>query len=298
MPLYPIDKDYAERMTGFDLEKFSVGVANCEECGHEFIHPVPTAVFLEAFYARYMSKAKEGFYRERAYAEIPGSFRDRYEPWLRKLAQLGIGNGRLLDVGAGLGMFLRLAQQHGFNVIGIEPNGEAAENLVRAFDIEVHNCLFEDAKLKGTVDVVTMWDLLEHLAHPRAALEKAWTLLSSEGVLVLEIPARDSLLHYVAKLLFQFTVGVVRRPLYLVCGVHHLHYFSEKDISRLLEDCGFHVLDVQRSETEFGSLCRRGVRGWRSIPSGVYNVGLRGMLFAARLLDMQNKLIVFAGKCS
>lgn len=50
-----------------------------------------------------------------------------------------------------------------------------------------------------TVDLITMWDLLEHLADPRNALMKANRILAERGLLVLEIPDRDSHLHDLAK---------------------------------------------------------------------------------------------------
>lgn len=294
-PTYPIDTDHPSNLSGVDVRRAGLGVAICPDCGHEFIQPVPQAPFLAAYYASYMSKAKSGFYRERAEGDIPARFRQRYERWLTILERSLGRKARLLDVGAGLGMFLRLAREKGFEVVGVEPNGEAAECLRKNFDIPVVNGLFEDVSLDEQVDIITMWDLLEHLANPRAALRKAAGLIHDKGLLVLEIPARDSLLHYLAKFLYRASNGKIRRPLYLVCGVHHLHYFSEADITRLLDETGFKIQEVHRGETELASLYHGG-SGERSVSTVVYNMALVAVFGMARLLRKQNKLIVFARK--
>lgn len=57
---------------------------------------------------------------------------------------LGVSDPVLLDVGCGLGMFLRLARDHGFTVRGLEPNTEAVERLQAEYEIFVHNTLLEE----------------------------------------------------------------------------------------------------------------------------------------------------------
>lgn len=293
---YPIDTHHASRLAGMEIAGLGVGVAVCGRCGHESIQPVPSPAFLEAYYSAYMSSAKSGFYQERAAETIPERFRGRYTPWLDRIhAMVGGRQRRLLDIGAGLGMFLRLARECGFDVQGVEPNKEAADALFERFGIPVVNGLFEDVELAEKVDVVTMWDLLEHLADPRSALEKAASLVVSGGLLVMEIPARDSLLHNLAKASYRLSGGRIRRPLLLVCGVHHLHYFSQRDISHLMNECGFEVKEIHRGETELASLYR-GHDQRRSVASKAYNVALTSVFWMARLLRRQNKLIIFARK--
>jgi 2-polyprenyl-3-methyl-5-hydroxy-6-metoxy-1,4-benzoquinol methylase len=294
---FPIDSDYASQMSGIPLKHVDIGVAVCSDCTHEYINPVPDERFLKAFYSNYMSSAKSGFYRERSADDIPLCFRVRYEPWLMILKSLVGERCSLLDVGAGLGMFLRLAREHGFKVQGVEPSLDAAVALQANHHITVINSFFEQVELHDKVDVVSMWDLLEHLANPRYALGKAAGLLNADGILVLEIPARDSLLHDLAKVLYRISAGRIRRPLYLVCGVHHLHYFSQVGISGLLEECGFKVKQVHRGETELESLYR-GRQGKRSAAELAYNASLTLIFWLARQLGRQNKLIVFAQRVS
>ena len=57
---------------------------------------------------------------------------------------LDVNVPKLLDVGCGLGMFLRLAREKGFQVYGIEPNAEAVERLEKRCSIKAYNTLLED----------------------------------------------------------------------------------------------------------------------------------------------------------
>jgi len=290
--MFPIDTEFAGRISGMDLSGLHVGVARCDGCGHQFIWPVPQPAFLEAFYATYMSVAKDGFYRERSRQEIPVSFRKYYGWWLDRLRAAG-GQGSLLDVGSGLGMFLRLAKEHGFEVAGVEPNREAADALEERYGIPVHRCLLEELNTPAEYDVVSMWDLLEHVPDPRAAMVKVREVLKPGGLLVLETPVRDSFIHWLAKGLYRVSAGRIRRPLFRVYGIHHLQYFSEDSIRGFLADYGFEVIEARRDETDVHALLKQPGSGNR-LKVEAYNTAMRGAFLLARLLKKRNKLIILA----
>jgi 2-polyprenyl-3-methyl-5-hydroxy-6-metoxy-1,4-benzoquinol methylase len=299
---YPIDEKYAEHVSGISIHDASVSVALCLTCKHEYIYPVPNESFLTAFYASYMSGAKSGFYKARSVdIDIPVSFTMRYSSHLAIIKKLLSKKDAptLLDVGCGLGMFLRLAKSEGFDVYGIEPNNEAATITSDKFNIPVENCLFENSSPSKYFDVITMWDLLEHLQNPNLALNKAKSLLTNRGLLVIEIPASDSLLHRLAKILYISSFGMIRRPLYLVCGIHHLNYFSEKNISKLLTEHGYEIAYIIRSETDIMSLYKKGDKHSSMLNRIVikfYNISLTTLFLISRLFKNQNKLILFARK--
>lgn len=294
--LYRVDMAYAQAMSGIAIEKPFPEVCRCDNCGHQFINPEPNDQYLAQFYSNYMSRAKTGFYRDRYSEAIPESFRDKYSPYLRQIESYVEMPSRLLDIGSGLGMFLRLAKEYGYEVEGLEPNTESANRVNQEYGIKVNNMLLSrfDVSDIEAYQVVTMWDLLEHLRDPQKALEGVANIMSDNGVLVMEIPVRDSVLHYTAKMLYKASFGRISRPLYLVCGVHHLNYFSEQGIRRLLEDKGFRVLRAERTETNLQSLRRGGAQS--SGAQRIFNMALSAMFSIARLLRMQNKLIIYAKK--
>ena len=96
--------------------------------------------------------------------------------------------GRLLDIGAGTGYFLRAAKKRGWFVMGIEPNLSArtlanlkAPNTV--FDAETLQTLPEKS-----FDVITLWHVLEHLPNLEEDVKTFQKLLKPNGRIVVAVP--------------------------------------------------------------------------------------------------------------
>jgi len=95
----------------------------------------------------------------------------------------------LLDVGAGTGGFLEMARSFGFDVLGVEPDSWAVQQMQEVFPhVQVINQLFEDAELEGSFDIICFIDTFEHFAYPVEAMTKAVELLASDGLIMLEMP--------------------------------------------------------------------------------------------------------------
>ncbi|GEM_PF-705434 len=266
-------------------EEYSV--CSCEGCGHLAIRPVPSPEFLDLFYRSYMDAASRGFYRAHFEDEREdGPHVVRARARATALARRSRG-GRLLDVGCGPGVFLRVARQAGFEVFGVEPHAETADMAHRRTGARmcvapIERADWEDASL----DVVTMWDVLEHLRDPRDAVARASRWVRPGGWLGLETPDAGSLLHRLARASFRATGGRVTKPM-SIYDVHHLHYFDGKGLRRLLAEHGFTVDGVWRESTALDQYADppygRGVQ-----------LGLKGVFLLADLLGWQNKQIVIA----
>jgi 2-polyprenyl-3-methyl-5-hydroxy-6-metoxy-1,4-benzoquinol methylase len=154
----------------------------------------------------------------------------RYLTFRRVADVLGPANGRsLLDVGAYCGYFLDVARERGFRAEGIELSRWAVEQA-RRLGVTVHReTLGERAATGARYDVVTLWDVIEHVADPRTELEAAFRLLNPGGALyVATIDAGSP----VARLLG-------RRWPWLMDM--HLYYFNRETIAVLLDQVGFDV---------------------------------------------------------
>ena len=103
--------------------------------------------------------------------------------------------GRLLDVGCATGTFMyEMKRLGGWEAYGIEPNERAATYARQRFGFDVHVGTLEDADLpSGSFDVVTLWNVLEHLHTPRADLVRVHRLLKEGGLLVFSIPNLEGL---------------------------------------------------------------------------------------------------------
>ena len=91
----------------------------------------------------------------------------------------------LLDVGASSGAFLSSAQALGFKAEGVEPSEGAAETA-RSLGLNVHTGTLETVALASSqYDVITLFEVIEHLADPTALLKTCHRLLKPSGIMVI-----------------------------------------------------------------------------------------------------------------
>jgi SAM-dependent methyltransferase len=97
--------------------------------------------------------------------------------------------GRALDVGCGPGVFLAALRGAGWDVWGVEPGAQAAAAARRALGPQIFHGTLDGAELpQRAFDLVTMWDVIEHLPDPGATLRKLGELLAPGGVLLIQTP--------------------------------------------------------------------------------------------------------------
>jgi 2-polyprenyl-3-methyl-5-hydroxy-6-metoxy-1,4-benzoquinol methylase len=144
-----------------------------------------------------------------------------------------IPSGHLLDVGCHVGTFMQVAAARGFDVAGVEPSRWAAE-VARGRGVgPVHGGAIEDAPLpEGGYDVVTLWDVIEHLPDPAIDVRAIFGALRPGGVFAVSTMDVDSL--------FARVLGR-RWPWYMQM---HLVYFSRQTLSEMLRREGFQIADV------------------------------------------------------
>lgn len=116
----------------------------------------------------------------------------KYMLWrkVRMLERYNGGPGKVLDIGAGTGDFLRVARRRKWNIAGVEPN-----RLARGLANEKHVPLFKDFKEieNFKYDVITLWHTLEHLPDLDQYIEKIKGHLESEGIVAVAVPNFKSL---------------------------------------------------------------------------------------------------------
>jgi 2-polyprenyl-3-methyl-5-hydroxy-6-metoxy-1,4-benzoquinol methylase len=129
--------------------------------------------------------------------------------------------GVLLDIGTGTGDFLSQAKQSGWQIIGVEPN-EKARNIALQKGVTYigHTSELED----HSVDVITMWHVLEHVPDVNAQIKELKRLLKPDGTIVVAVPNFNS---YDAKYYGKFWAAYdVPR---------HLWHFSRLSIEKFFE---------------------------------------------------------------
>jgi SAM-dependent methyltransferase len=144
--------------------------------------------------------------------------------WIESLR----GSGRILDVGAAYGLFLKVARRRGWDATGVEIAPDCAREASRLSGAPVVIGDFLDASLDGRFDVVCMFDVIEHLRDPLAALRRAHDLLEPGGILAVET---GDLASPWARLL--------GRRWYFLDPPQHLTYFTAAGLMRALRAGGF-----------------------------------------------------------
>jgi 2-polyprenyl-3-methyl-5-hydroxy-6-metoxy-1,4-benzoquinol methylase len=146
----------------------------------------------------------------------------------RHLPRLPMGGGILLDVGCGDGAFLSLARACGWDVVGLDPDPEAAANASRQ-GLTVHQGGIEYFQgQSGLFDVITLNHVIEHVHEPVEVLKACRTLLKPGGRLWLETPNIDGFGH--AR--FQKNWRGLETP-------RHLVLFNRRSIREALVSAGF-----------------------------------------------------------
>ncbi|BDG60365.1 hypothetical protein caldi_14550 [Caldinitratiruptor microaerophilus] len=101
----------------------------------------------------------------------------------------GAYRGELLDVGCGSGQFLANMRARGWNVLGVEPDGEAVRVAREHFGLTVSQGTLEEVDLReGTFDAVTLNHVIEHVLDPVGILRSCRRVLKPGGLLVVVTP--------------------------------------------------------------------------------------------------------------
>lgn len=143
-------------------------------------------------------------------------------------------SGVLLDIGCADGSFLQVMQKYpGWRVEGVETS-EYAAKLARQAGISVFTGSLAEAQFADQAfDVITLWDVLEHLPDPTGTLVEIRRLLKPDGILLARIPNGAS---WEARWFGQHWSGVD--------APRHFYIFTLITIRKMLEKTGFHWLGL------------------------------------------------------
>jgi 2-polyprenyl-3-methyl-5-hydroxy-6-metoxy-1,4-benzoquinol methylase len=148
-------------------------------------------------------------------------------------SQLGLikkhkNSATILDIGCGEGFFLFSAAKQGYTTKGIEISQNAAAYAGREFGLDVEARPFEELKFPDNYfDVVTLWQVLEHVPYPLIVLKEVHRILKPEGLLATSTPDIESIL---AKI-FRKKWWNLRRL--------HVNQFTSKTLADMLRRAGF-----------------------------------------------------------
>lgn len=215
------------------LARGRFSIRACTHCGLRFLWPQPGPLELQALYddSYFSSEDSEGRgYSD--YLEQPENHRRLFRDRLARLPRPSPG-ARLLDFGAAAGFFVEQASQVGWNAEGIEINDRMARYGRDVLGCRISNSSLEQLRdAEVSFDLVTMWEVIEHLAQPGETLRQIHALLRPGGHLALSTPDCGSI---AARLMGKRWLGWRKIP-------EHLYFFDSATLTRLLNRSGFDIL--------------------------------------------------------
>jgi SAM-dependent methyltransferase len=247
-PLEELDDRY-ERLPACDLcgassadhpvvfWKHNTPVVRCRSCGLLYSNP------------RWLTKHLFGYYDESYLQEYkrtiqetstdPVENRLRWQPFLDILSSARQAN-RLLDVGCATGEFMLVAKANGWEAYGVEPGVPAAEVAKQSTGCQVHAGTLDTAPYPdGWFDVVTLWDVIEHVQSPSQYFADVARLVRPGGLVGITTPNIRSVSYW--------ALG----PHWSVVGPNgHIYYFAPGTLKRLLEKSGFSLTSMHSMVAE------------------------------------------------
>lgn len=201
-------------------------VVKCKNCGLIYTNPRINNEILIKIYER----VEDQFYiNERKHKIITAQ---------RNLSTIEkfVKKGRILDIGCHAGFFLDAARQRGWETYGVEPSITAAKYAAEKLGLNVFTGQLMQADFEHSFfDVVTMYQVLEHLPDPSTELTKINRILKNNGLVVIDVPNIAS-----------FWAKSLRTKWWFMKDMHTYH-FTPKTLTKMLEKTGFKVIKTASS---------------------------------------------------
>lgn len=214
------------------FNEFGIDILRCDNCRHVF-SSYAAETHYDGFWGEDV-KDLDVFYWNEAHARMYQDFCHRF---------VAGRSGRLLDVGCGLGFFLKtMAQYDNWEADGCEISPAAVHYARETLGLDRVVCgRLEDANFSpGTFDLITMWDVIEHLLEPDVLLQQCHALLKPGGICFMHTP---NVRVQLPKARLKALVRGMQQGIGYLQPRDHLHHYSTHSLRKLLERNGFAPVD-------------------------------------------------------
>lgn len=204
-------------------------IVRCKNCNLIYTNPRLKKNYLKNLYSEeYFNNENSGVLGYEHYVKDEENIKKTFERRLKKIEKI-IKPGKVLDIGCATGFFMQTAINKGWEAEGIEIS-EYAASIGKKNKLKIYNEDLSKIKLgKKKYDLITLWDLIEHVTDPVKTLKKVHSILKKGGIIAMTTPDVGSI---PAKITRHKWVGYKLSD-------EHLTYFSRKTIFQLLEKSGF-----------------------------------------------------------
>jgi 2-polyprenyl-3-methyl-5-hydroxy-6-metoxy-1,4-benzoquinol methylase len=247
-------QEYSDPETGKLRSDYGTPVTNCPSCGtstdsSEYIFTKEAFDYSQCNNCElvYVNPRLNDKYTARLYQEgrcleqlktiyLPTAKYRQETVYLRKLKEIEdmTPARNLLDFGSSTGYFMKTAQDRGWKVSGVELNPFGVSwareelGLDNVYNKDIGECGFSE----GQFDVITLWDVLEHIAEPAPLLKQLSKYLSKDGHMIIETSHYDCL-----------ETDILGKENTNIVGDMHIMHFTETSLAKLLNRTGLKVID-------------------------------------------------------
>lgn len=208
-------------------------LVSCTNCSLAYLTPMPTSGQIKKIYQQ------DYFKNDKDLAGGYGDYRGM-EKVLKKESQRRIkfiktftNKNKLLDLGCGLGTFLKVARETGFIVSGNDISSHAQKVVKDGLKIPFYQGEVSKANLpKESFDIVTAWDVFEHILQVNETFQSVARSIKPGGFLFLTTPNIKS---WDSQILGKHWYGYKKIP-------EHLIFFSPQSIRKILEANSFNII--------------------------------------------------------
>jgi len=211
------------------FEHSSIVSFMCGGCGCLYNDKIPRSVADVYDNAEYLKHTNDTAY-VKEYSYRKERFGAERAEILRKVCGDLTGK-RLLDVGCGTGFFLDVMHDYGVVADGQEISKPLASEASERLGVKIFTDLFEDVVPDEKYDIITMFDLIEHIDKPLRTLEHAKKLLTKNGVIFVMTPNYKSL-----------AFDAMKSESNLYVPAEHLLFFSRQTVDFVAKALGMKVV--------------------------------------------------------
>lgn len=262
-------------------------VVRCEHCELVFVANPPEATELARMYS-----FDAGYHAKLEVDPISNAFHAREATLNLRVLQRHARSGRLLDIGCSTGLFLKAASEVGWPGQGLEYSPDSSRVAREVHDLDVKTgALADDTYPPSSFDVVTLWDVIEHLPDPSGTLKLIARILTPGGLLVLKTPNVDGLYPFASLLLARRLGfwGHAEPP-------GHLYQFSPATLEKMAIQAGFQTVAVHHQRIPITYSFGRFQDWFRSLKWVVYCAAFIPMAWMGPLINRGDDIVLVLRK--
>ena len=214
------------KLRKFNVKAHDVGskdidirIVECKACRFAWQWPTSrsTQESVEYFQQNYSDKKNDSYFESTTRREIS-------QIQLRFVNSLMESPGTILDVGAGDGTFMKVAIDGGWRAVGLDPAAKQTRDIEGGS--QLISGTLEDLNSEHRFDIITLWDVIEHVDDPQNLIRECVPLLRPGGYLIIETGN------------YQSADRISGGADWWAYQADHRWYFSPKILTALMEEIG------------------------------------------------------------